>query len=75
MELVYRDPLVSDVHHLRTRRIGSIIAIEMHLRLPGEISLTESHQHATDIEKVLRQEFGAGTHVMLHIEPVKPPQG
>ena len=75
VELVYRDPLVSDVHHLRTRRIGSIIAIEMHLRLPGEISLTESHQHATDIEKVLRQEFGAGTHVMLHIEPVKPPQG
>lgn len=75
VELVYRVPLVSDVHHLRTRRIGSIIAIEMHLRLPGEISLTESHQHATDIEKVLRQEFGAGTHVMLHIEPVKPPQG
>ena len=75
VELVYRDPLVSDVHHLRTRRIGSIIAIEMHLRLPGEISLTESHHHATDIEKVLRQEFGAGTHVMLHIEPVKPPQG
>ena len=75
VELVYRDPLVSDVHHLRTRRIGSIIAIEMQLRLPGEISLTESHQHATDIEKVLRQEFGAGTHVMLHIEPVKPPQG
>ena len=75
VELVYRDPLVSDVHHLRTRRIGHIIAIERHLRLPGEISLTESHQHATDIEKVLRQEFGAGTHVMLHIEPVKPPQG
>ena len=75
VELVYRDRLVSDIHHLRTRRIGSIIAIEMHLRLPGEISLTESHQHATDIEKVLRQEFGAGTHVMLHIEPVKPPQG
>lgn len=70
-EIVYRDSLVSDIHNLHTRRIGSIIAIEMHLRLPGEISLTESHDHATDIEHSLREEFGKGTHIMLHIEPKK----
>lgn len=70
-QVVYRDTLVSDIHRLHTRRIGSIIAIEMHLRLPGEISLTESHQHATQIEKSLREEFGMGTHIMLHIEPKK----
>jgi len=70
-EIVYRDALVSDIHKLHTRRIGSIIAIEMHLRLPGEISLEESHHHATSIEKALRDEFGQSTHIMLHIEPVK----
>ena len=70
-EIVYRDSLVSDIHNLHTRRIGSIIAIEMHLRLPGDISLEESHRHATDIERALRDEFGKGTHIMLHIEPVK----
>ena len=70
-EIVYRDSLVSDIHNLHTRRIGSIIAIEMHLRLPGNISLEESHRHATDIERALRDEFGKGTHIMLHIEPVK----
>lgn len=70
-EVVYRDPLATDVHNLHTRRIGSIIAIEMHLRLPGEISLTEAHKHATDIEHALREEFGHGTHIMLHIEPIK----
>lgn len=69
--IVYQDPLASDVHNLHTRRIGSIIAIEMHLRLPGDISLTESHTHATEIEKRLRAEFGPGTHIMLHIEPIK----
>ena len=37
--IVYQDTLVSDIHNLHTRRIGSIIAIEMHLRLPGDISL------------------------------------
>ncbi len=70
-QIVYQDSLVSDVHNLHTRRIGSIIAIEMHLRLPGDISLRESHVHATEIEKRLREEFGAGTHIMLHIEPIK----
>lgn len=70
-QIVYHDSLVSDVHNLHTRRIGSIIAIEMHLRLPGDISLRESHIHATEIEKRLREEFGAGTHIMLHIEPIK----
>lgn len=70
-QIVYQDPLVSDVHNLHTRRIGSIIAIEMHLRLPGDISLSESHVHATEIEKRLRGEFGTGTHIMLHIEPIK----
>ena len=70
-EIVYQDKLVSDIHNLHTRRIGSIIAIEMHLRLPGDISLEESHNHATAIEKALRSEFGTGTHIMLHIEPVK----
>ena len=69
--IVYHDSLVSDIHNLHTRRIGSIIAIEMHLRLPGDISLEESHRHATAIERALRDEFGSGTHIMLHIEPVK----
>ena len=70
-EIVYRDSLVSDIHNRHTRRIGSIIAIEMHLRLPGDISLEKSHRHATAIERALRDEFGSGTHIMLHIEPVK----
>jgi len=70
-EIVYRDQLVSDIHNLHTRRIGSIIAVEMHLRLPGNISLEESHRHATAIERALREEFGSGTYIMLHIEPVK----
>lgn len=69
--IVAQDPLVSDIHNLHTRRIGSIIAIEMHLRLPADISLREAHEHATAIENALRQTFGSGTHIMLHIEPVK----
>ncbi|TGX79534.1 cation transporter [Palleniella muris] len=71
MSIVYKDTLVSDIHNLHTRRIGSRIAIEMHLRLPGSITIEESHIHASAIERKLREEFGQSTHIMLHIEPVK----
>ena len=70
-QIAYQDPLVSDIHKLHTRRIGNIIAIEMHLRMPSDVTLAESHIHATSIEKSLKQEFGNGTHIMLHIEPKK----
>lgn len=69
--IVCTDKLASDVHNLYTRRIGSRIAIEMHLRMPGNISLEEAHTHATAIEHQLRKEFGDNTHIMLHIEPQK----
>ena len=69
--IVASEPMASEVHHLRTRRIGSHIAIEMHLRMPGDISLYESHLHATNIEHELRKRFGASTHIGLHVEPLK----
>ena len=69
--IVYQDPLVCDIHNLHTRHIGNIIAIEMHFRLPGDISLTTAHNHASLIEKALRKEFGKDTYIMLHIEPMK----
>ena len=59
------------MHHLCTRRIGNRIAIEMHLRMPGEISLNESHAHATNIERKLRNHFGERTHINIHVEPLK----
>lgn len=70
-QIANQDSMVSDIHNLRTRRIGNRIAIEMHLRLPGKITLEEAHNHASGIEAALRREFGANTHIMLHLEPVK----
>lgn len=71
-DIVYQDPMVHDIHNLYTRRIGNSIAIEMHLRLPGSITLEEAHKHTTEIERSLRLEFGKATHIMLHMEPDKP---
>ena len=62
---------VSEVHHLQTRRIGNGIAIEIHVRIPGETTLYTAHQHATSIERKLKARFGEQTHIGLHVEPVK----
>ena len=70
-DIAEEEPTVSAIHHLRTRRIGSHIAIEMHVRMPGALSLYEAHQHATNIEQRLRERFGEETYINLHVEPVK----
>ena len=69
--LAEEEPMVSETHHLRTRRIGNYISIDMHVRMPGNISLYEAHTHATAIEHRLRQHFGPNTYVNLHVEPLK----
>lgn len=70
-DLASEEPTVSAIHHLRTRRIGCHIAIEMHVRMPGALSLYEAHQHASNIEQRLRERFGEETYINLHVEPVK----
>lgn len=61
---------VSEPHNLRTRRLGSSIAIEIHIRMNGEMSLAESHCIACDIEDKLRKQYGESTHIGIHIEPI-----
>ena len=62
---------VSQPHHLRTRRIGSHYAIDMHVRMDGSISLHEAHEKATAIEQKLRDTFGEDTYISIHVEPEK----
>ena len=64
-------PGVSQPHHLRTRRIVNYYAIELHVRMDGKISLEEAHSTATAIENKLKEMFGKGTHVGIHVEPTK----
>lgn len=64
-------PDVSSPHHLRTRRIGSYCAIAVHVRMDGSITLDEAHRTATAIEKKLKERFGNGTLISIHVEPTK----
>ena len=61
---------VSEPHNLRTRRVGNRMAIEVHIRMDGNISLHNAHHQATIIEQRLKQRFGSDTLVTIHMEPI-----
>lgn len=71
MEIILSVEGVRAPHHLRTRRIGSNYAIEVHIRMDGNIALTDAHNIATQVERRIKQEFGESTHVGIHMEPTK----
>ena len=64
-------PEIDSPHHLRTRRIGNNIAIEIHIRMDGAMSLTDAHDITKKIEAAIKNEFGAATHIGIHMEPKK----
>lgn len=71
LDIICSDPAVSHPHNLRTRRIGNRIAIEVHVRMDGDMPLREAHNKASLIERKLRDRFGPQTHVTVHTEPLK----
>lgn len=62
---------VTEPHHLRTRRIGNNYAIEVHVRMDGNITLYKAHETASAIEHKLKERFGEDTYMGIHVEPIK----
>ncbi len=63
---------VAHLHNLCTRRIGNNVAIEFHICMDGNLSLTEAHRTASHIEELLREAYGERTHIVIHVEPLEP---
>lgn len=71
LAIISATPNVHKPHNLRTRSIGSNIAIEVHIRVDGSMTVHASHEISRDIEQRLRNRFGQQTAVAIHIEPMK----
>lgn len=70
LSIVTHDPAVREPHNLRTRRIGSCISIEVHIRVDERMDVEHAHELTRDIERRLRARFGEGTMVAIHVEPL-----
>lgn len=71
LRIVTADSRVQAPHNLRTRHIGASIAVEVHIRVEGSMSVACSHELTVDIERRLRERFGQGTLIAVHVEPLK----
>ena len=59
-----------DYHALRTRRAGRRRLVELHLLVPGAMSVHEGHRLAEEIEDRIRAVL-PGTAVLTHLEPIE----
>ncbi len=60
---------VHEPHKLRTRRIGNLVAIDVHIRINKDLTIEKGHGLASIVEKALRKRFGDNTIVSVHMEP------
>ena len=61
---------VRGLHNMRTRKIGNAIAVDMHVKMDGNLSFKEAHEIATSIERAIRKEYGERSYINVHMEPV-----
>ncbi|MDD5765485.1 MAG: cation diffusion facilitator family transporter [Candidatus Marinimicrobia bacterium] len=69
IEVVSNCPGIIKPHNLRTRKIGYNIAIDIHVRVDPNLSICEAHDIATNVEKQIRNKYGADTFISVHTEP------
>lgn len=71
MRIVTDVPGIVFVHNLRTRRIGNGIAVDLHAKMDGNLTLSEAHDIATAAEKALKKTFGENSIINIHMEPAR----
>jgi divalent metal cation (Fe/Co/Zn/Cd) transporter len=57
------------IHHLTVQDIKGRLAVSFDLEVDGLMTLSEAHDHATDLEDAIRGELGEDVEVESHIEP------
>jgi len=61
-----------EYHALRTRRAGRMRMVEMHVLVPGEMTVREGHRVADEIEEAIRTAL-PGSAIITHLEPIEDP--
>lgn len=64
-------PGVHDPHNMRTRKIGSRHSVSVHVRMDGNLTLSQAHEASKVMEESVRNILGNDTFINIHVEPVK----
>ncbi|MBU1862040.1 MAG: cation diffusion facilitator family transporter [Candidatus Omnitrophica bacterium] len=69
IQMIARVPGVRNPHHMKTRRIGNYIAIDVHIDVDKDLSVAEGHGIASAVEHTIKESFGNETFISVHVEP------
>ncbi len=67
-EIVLANPVVRELHDLRTRSSGQATFIQFHLELDGAMPLTQAHTVSDEVEDAILTEF-PGAEIIIHEDP------
>lgn len=70
LEIVGSVDGVYNPHDLKTRQIGSNIAIDLHINVKDHLNIKEAHDITVCLEERLRDKYGQDTHISVHVEPL-----
>jgi cation diffusion facilitator family transporter len=69
--VIMEDSEIKSFHKLRTRNIGEIYVIDVHIQLDNTISLVQAHNISGALSRRLREAFGSRTQINIHTEPLE----
>ncbi len=65
-------PKVKGWHQLRTRKVGRELFIDVHLLVNQDLSVSDGHLIAEEVEKIVRQTLKRPANIITHVEPDVP---
>jgi cation diffusion facilitator family transporter len=60
------------IHHVTVHDLGGRLTVSIDIEVDGEMPLNAAHDIAHELERNIRDEFGADAEVDTHIEPLQP---
>jgi len=63
-------PSVREVHNVSVLDVGGRTDVSLHLKLPGEMTLEEAHEVASEVERAIAAAVPEVDSVQTHIEPL-----
>jgi divalent metal cation (Fe/Co/Zn/Cd) transporter len=66
-------PGVMSCHRVRSRGTARAAYVDLHLQVPGELSVDAAHALSHRVEEALQRELPAIADLTIHIEPADDP--
>ena len=69
-QTILATPGIQGAHNLRTRKLGDLIAVDVHVEVDGALSIRQGHDIILQLQQRIKQVLPSVVSIMVHIDPV-----